>query len=66
MVCNTHYYWVSDFVHRPEFYKQENKTFRKLNLFPSNEFITIAQTNLMRTKSKPIVFKLLEKQVDDQ
>jgi hypothetical protein len=25
-----------DFVHRPEFYKQENKTFRKLNLFPSS------------------------------
>jgi hypothetical protein len=24
-----------DFVHRPEFYKQENTTFRKLDLFPS-------------------------------
>jgi hypothetical protein len=25
-----------DFVHRPEFYKQENTTFRKLDLFPSS------------------------------
>jgi hypothetical protein len=25
-----------DFVHRPEFYKQENTTFRKPDLFPSS------------------------------
>jgi hypothetical protein len=25
-----------DFVHRPEFYKQENTTFRKLDLFPTS------------------------------
>jgi hypothetical protein len=25
-----------DFAHRPEFYKQENTTFRKLDLFPSS------------------------------
>jgi hypothetical protein len=25
-----------DFVHCPEFYKQENTTFRKLDLFPSS------------------------------
>jgi hypothetical protein len=25
-----------DLVHRPEFYKQENTTFRKLDLFPSS------------------------------
>jgi hypothetical protein len=25
-----------DFVHRPEFCKQENTTFRKLDLFPSS------------------------------
>jgi hypothetical protein len=25
-----------DFVHRPEFYNQENTTFRKLDLFPSS------------------------------
>jgi hypothetical protein len=25
-----------DFVHRPDFYKQENTTFRKLDLFPSS------------------------------
>jgi hypothetical protein len=27
---------VSDFVHRPVFYKPENKVFRKLDLFPSS------------------------------
>jgi hypothetical protein len=26
----------SDFVHRPVFYKLENTTFQKLNLFPSS------------------------------
>jgi hypothetical protein len=26
-----------DFVHRPDFYKPENTTFRKLDLFPSSE-----------------------------
>jgi hypothetical protein len=25
-----------DFVHRPDFYKPENTTFRKLDLFPSS------------------------------
>jgi hypothetical protein len=25
-----------DFVHRPEFYNQENTTLRKLDLFPSS------------------------------
>jgi hypothetical protein len=27
---------LPDFVHRPEFYKQENTAFRKLDLFPSS------------------------------
>jgi hypothetical protein len=27
----------SDFIHRPVFYKLENTTFRKLDLFPSSD-----------------------------
>jgi hypothetical protein len=33
-VYNTKNYWVLDFVHHPVFYKLENTTFRKLDLFP--------------------------------
>jgi hypothetical protein len=29
--------WALDFVHRPVFYKLENTTFRKMDLFPSSE-----------------------------
>jgi hypothetical protein len=38
-LCNTNTLITTgflDFVHRPEFYKQENTTFRKLDLFPSS------------------------------
>jgi hypothetical protein len=36
MVCNLITTGFLDFVHRPEFYKQEYTTFRKLDLFPSS------------------------------
>jgi hypothetical protein len=36
MVCNTQNYWGMDFFHRPVFWKTDNTTFRKLDLFPSS------------------------------
>jgi hypothetical protein len=38
-----------DFVHRPDFQKQENTTFRKLDLFPSSG----GAPTLQKTKSLP-------------
>jgi hypothetical protein len=35
MVYNTQNYWVLGLFHRPVFYRLENTTFRKLDLFPS-------------------------------
>jgi hypothetical protein len=39
-ICDLFKSWITtgflDFVHRPEFCKQENTTFRKLDLFPSS------------------------------
>jgi hypothetical protein len=36
MVYNTQNCWGFGLFHRPEFYKLENTTFRKLYLFPSS------------------------------
>jgi hypothetical protein len=44
-----------DFVHRPEFHKQENKTFQKLDLFPSSGGGgTYSTENLKKKKKKEL------------
>jgi hypothetical protein len=36
MMYDTQIYWLLDFAHRLVFKKLENRTFRKLDLFPSS------------------------------
>jgi hypothetical protein len=42
-----------NFVHRPEFYKQENTTFRKLDLFPKRCVFLFIEFRTMDKVQKP-------------
>jgi hypothetical protein len=45
MVCNTQNYWVLDFFLRPVFYRIENTTFLKMDLFNPRPTGHSASTN---------------------